>query len=229
MKRINLNLTASGSDKKVTVSGKLYFWERVECIITGLDVKSVSTVRSAIYDGDTQVVSAINFSSAGFNTIYCEYVLQTEELQAALSEVSPNAKKNFTVYIWDEYEEEMISVGTIPIYNNPYIKNESFENIIVKSNIMVQYSDDGGETWSETAPNRTTHIRFSVDGGVNWQDKVLISNGYIDDSDASNSISIENGVDGYYLTVTDSNGIKHKLMVEDLIDLTGPTMTIYNQ
>jgi hypothetical protein len=228
MKRINLNLTASGSDKKVAVSGKLYFWERVECIITGLDVKSVSTVRSAIYDGDVQVVSAINFASSGHNAIYCEYVLQTEELQDALSDTAPNAKKNFTIYIWDEYEEEMVSVGNLPIYNNPYIKNETFENIVVKSNIVVQYSDDGGNTWSDVAPKHTTHIRFSVDGGVNWQDKVLISNGYVDDSDASNSISIENGIDGYYLTVTDSSGVKHKLMVEDLIDLTGPTMTIYN-
>ena len=119
MKKINLNLVANDSDKKIAVSGKLYFWERVECIITGLDVKSVSTVRAAIYDGETQVVAAVNFQSAGFNTIYCEFPLQTEELQAALSETSPNAKKQFTLYIWDQYEEEMVAVGNIPIYNNP--------------------------------------------------------------------------------------------------------------
>ena len=232
MKKINLNLVANDSDKKIAVSGKLYFWERVECIITGLDVKSVSTVRAAIYDGETQVVAAVNFQSAGFNTIYCEFPLQTEELQAALSETSPNAKKQFTLYIWDQYEEEMVAVGNIPIYNNPYIEDETFKNITVLSNFRVQYSGDGGETWSEDVPARVSHIRLSVDGGATWQDKIFISNVVVD-ADGSNSCSTSDDygdldLDTSYVVVKSEDGVNYNVPLSQLEKIIGPTITIYN-
>lgn len=232
MKKINLNLVANDSDKKITVSGKLYFWERVECIITGLDVKSVSTVRAAMYDGETQVVAAVNFQSAGFNTIYCEFPLQTEELQAALSETSPNAKKQFTLYIWDQYEEEMVAVGNIPIYNNPYIEDETFENITVLSNFRVQYSGDGGNMWSDDVPARVSHIRLSVDGGATWQDKIFISNIVINGDDStSDSISTDYDnldMDTSYVVVKTEDGLTYNMPLSQLEEMIGPTITILN-
>lgn len=232
MKKINLNLVANDSDKKITVSGKLYFWERVECIITGLDIESVSTVRAAIYDGDTQVVAAVNFQSAGYNTIYCEFPLQTEELQASLSDTSPNAKKQFTLYIWDQYEEEMVAVGNIPIYNNPYIEDESFSNITVLSNFRVQYSSDGGNTWTDEVPSRVSHIRLSVDGGITWQDKIFISNVIVDNND-SNSSSVSTDYDDIdldtsYVVVRSEDGTSYNLPLSQLEEMIGPTITILN-
>lgn len=232
MKKINLNLVANDSDKKITVSGKLYFWERVECIISGLNIKSVSTVRSAIYDGDTQVVAAVNFQSSGYNTIYCEFPLQTEALQASLSDVSPNTKKNFTLYIWDQYEEEMVAVGTIPIYSNPYIEDESFENVTVLSNFRVQYTSDGGTTWSDDVPERVSHIRMSIDGGATWGDKVYISPVSIIDMSESNSTSVtldDIDVDESFITVRTKNGENYLVSLGQLDELVGPTMTIYEE
>lgn len=228
MKKINLNLIASDSDKKITISGKLYFWERVECVITGLNVKSVSTVRAAIFDGETQVVAAINFASAGFNTIYCEFPLQTEALQSALSDTAPNAKKNFTVYIWDQYEEEMVAVGTLPIYNNPYIEDEIPENITILSNFMVQYSSDGGETWTDDVPEHTSHIRISVNGGATWHEKIYIAPVAIIDISNSSSISLDDvNMEESYIQINKYDGTSYNIKLDQLEDLIGPSVTIY--
>ena len=230
MKKINLNLVASESDKKISVSGKLYFWERVECVITGMNVKSVSTVHSAIFDGDTQVVSAINFQSAGFNAIYCEFPLQTEALQSAMSDTAPNAQKDFTIYVWDQYEEEMVAVGKIPIYNNPYINDEIFENITVLSNFAVQYSSDGGNTWTNDVPEHVSHIRLSVNGGATWQDKIYISPLAVVEVSNSNSITIDDiDTAKTYCTVHMENGISYKMTLDQLGGLIGPVVTIYEE
>lgn len=228
MKKINLNIVASDYNKKITLSGKLYYFETVECVISGVDVESVSTVRSAIYDGDTQVVAAVNFKPYEGDKIYCEFHLQTEALQEALSETKPNSKKNFTLYIWDQNEEEMVAAGTIPIYNNPYIEDEVFENVTVTSNFLAQYSSDGGNTWVNDVPEHVSHIRFSIDGGSTWQDKIYISPIAVDDSNSS-SISIDNvDVDSSYVKINTYNGESFNLKLSQLDEIFGPKITIYD-
>ena len=40
--------------------------------------------------------------------------------------------------------------------------------MLLSFQILVQYSSDGGNTWTDV-PARVSHIRLSVDGGVTWQ------------------------------------------------------------
>ena len=157
---------------------------------------------------------------------------ETEELQASLSNTSPNAKKQFTLYIWDQYEEEMVAVGNIPIYNNPYIEDETFDNVTVLSNFRVQYSSDGGNTWTDEFLQRVSHIRLSVDGGVTWQDKIFISNVVINGDD-SNSGSISTDYDNLdmdtsYVVVKTEDGLTYNMPLSQLEEMIGPTITILN-
>jgi hypothetical protein len=124
----------------------------------------------------------------------------------------------------------MVAVGNIPIYNNPYIEDETFENITVLSNFRVQYSGDGGNTWLDDVPARVSHIRLSVDGGATWQDKIFISNVVIDaDNSNSGSDNYDNlDLDTSYVVVKSEDGVSYNVPLSQLEEIIGPTITIYN-
>src|SRR5574343_1743378 len=96
-KSINYTISTD-ADKTLVTSGKLYFWERVDISISGITVSDTSKVRAAIYDGTSQVAIATNFAQNEDDTIYCEILLQSQELQSALSSTNPNKPKTFTLY-----------------------------------------------------------------------------------------------------------------------------------
>lgn len=176
MKTINLNISANGDKKTFKTKNKIYTWERVEVAITGVKFSSASLLRAALYDGDTQVVCASNFSIVD-DVTYCIFLLRTEALMSAMEEIVPNKAKKFTLYLWDDYEEEVTIAGNLPIYKNPYIGDEIQENVEVTTNIKINYSVDG-VTWTDEVPENAIFIRFSADGGTKWDNPIRVGSSF---------------------------------------------------
>lgn len=172
MKKINLNITANGEKKTFKTKNKIYTWERVEVEITGVTFKSANLLRAALYDKEVQVVTATDFRIEGTST-FCTFLLRTQALQDAMDNIVPNKAKKFTLYLWDDYEEEVTIAGNFSIYKNPYIGDEIQENVEVTTNIKINYSIDG-ITWTDEVLENTCFIRFSADGGTNWDAPIRI-------------------------------------------------------
>lgn len=176
MKTINLNISANGAKKTFKTKNKIYTWERVEVAITGVTFHSANLLRAALYDGDIQVAHASNFSIVD-DVTYCIFLLRTEALINAMDDIVPNKAKKFTLYLWDDYEEEVTIAGNLPIYKNPYIGNEIQENVEVTTNIKINYSVDG-ETWTDEVPENAMFIRFSADGGTSWDKPIRVGSAF---------------------------------------------------
>lgn len=188
MKNNNLIITVTeeSGNKKTSIAGKIYFWERVEAEIVGSGIVDHTRVRAAIYDDNTQVCVATNFQRKDDNTISCDFLLRTQSLQGSLSGVSPGGAKQLKLYLWDEIEEQIVFIANLPISQNPYIQNELSSEIIVSANIMIQYSVDG-IVWTDEANNLTRYIRFSVDGGTSWNNAICVGTQETDDSSSESS------------------------------------------
>ncbi len=180
MKKINLVINSLDNKeeplrvKGFTIQGKLYFWERVEIEITNLEIEDERLVRAALYDSDVQVCFASGFKKNENGNLVCELLLRSQALSDALSDVKPNKSKSFTFYFWNGYQEEVSFVGSIPIYQNPYIQDEYGPEVTVDANIFIQYSVNGKDGWSEEVKEGTRYIRISTDKGETWGDAIFL-------------------------------------------------------
>lgn len=227
MKNTNLIINVTDTNnpltsKGMTTEGKLYYWEVANVEIKNLSINDIANVRMALYDDNIRVVDAKNFVQ-GENSVFCELSLRTEELLSSMSGISPNKSKSFTLYFWNDDEEEVVFVGKIPIYQNPYLTDDMIPNSIRndyynKEQINQRFADfEGSNSTSITRQGNTFNepnklVKLGSDGKI--PEDLYNASG----SMATALTVVLNGtpiVDGYYLVSynneTKTVNIQHNL------------------